>query len=44
VAALVRFVCSDEASWLTGAVLDLDGGAHLKRYPDLLGHIRKAFG
>jgi NAD(P)-dependent dehydrogenase (short-subunit alcohol dehydrogenase family) len=44
VAALVRFVCSDEAAWLTGAVLDLDGGAHLQRYPDLLGHIRKAFG
>jgi NAD(P)-dependent dehydrogenase (short-subunit alcohol dehydrogenase family) len=44
VAALVRFVCSDEAAWLTGSVLDLDGGAHLQRYPDLLGHIRKAFG
>jgi len=44
VAALVRFVCSDEARWLTGAVLDLNGGAHLQRYPDLLGHIQKAFG
>lgn len=44
VAALVRFVCSPEAGWLTGAVLDLDGGAHLQRYPDLLGHIARAFG
>lgn len=30
-----------EASWLTGEVLDLNGGAHMKRYPDLLGHIAK---
>jgi 3-oxoacyl-[acyl-carrier protein] reductase len=44
VAALVRFLCSDEAGWLTGEVLDLNGGAHLRRYPDLLGHIRRAFG
>jgi 3-oxoacyl-[acyl-carrier protein] reductase len=44
VAAVVRFVCSDEAAWLTGEVLDLNGGAHLQRYPDLLGHIRRAFG
>jgi len=44
VAALARFVCSREASWLTGEVLDLNGGAHLRRYPDLLGHIAKAFG
>jgi len=44
VAALARFVCSGEASWLTGEVLDLNGGAHLRRYPDLLGHIAKAFG
>lgn len=29
------------ASWLTGEVLDLNGGAHMKRYPDLLGHIMK---
>ncbi|MGN7781759.1 SDR family NAD(P)-dependent oxidoreductase [Mycolicibacterium sp. 22603] len=29
------------SSWLTGEVLDLNGGAHMKRYPDLLGHIVK---
>jgi len=22
-------------------VLDLNGGAHLKRYPDILGHVMK---
>ncbi|MGK2870554.1 MAG: SDR family NAD(P)-dependent oxidoreductase [Mycobacterium sp.] len=30
-----------KAAWLTGEVLDLNGGSHLKRYPDLLGHIMK---
>jgi NAD(P)-dependent dehydrogenase (short-subunit alcohol dehydrogenase family) len=28
-----------KASWLTGEVLDLNGGAHMKRYPDILGHV-----
>lgn len=32
------------AEWLTGEVLDLNGGAHLQRYPDLLGHVARAFG
>lgn len=39
VADAVLFMCSDKASWLTGEVLDLNGGAHLKRYPDVLAHI-----
>lgn len=30
-----------KSSWLTGEVLDLNGGSHMKRYPDLLGHIMK---
>ena len=34
--------CS-RAAWLTGEVLDLNGGAHLQRYPDLLGHVARAF-
>lgn len=29
------------AAWLTGEVLDLNGGAHLQRYPDLLGHVQR---
>lgn len=32
------------AQWLTGEVLDLNGGAHLQRYPDIHGHVMKAFG
>jgi NAD(P)-dependent dehydrogenase (short-subunit alcohol dehydrogenase family) len=39
VAAAVLFLCSDNASWLTGEVIDLNGGAHLKRYPDVLAHV-----
>lgn len=39
VAAAVVFLTG--AAWLTGEVLDLNGGAHLRRYPDLLGHIGK---
>jgi NAD(P)-dependent dehydrogenase (short-subunit alcohol dehydrogenase family) len=41
VADAVVFVCPDKASWLTGEVLDLNGGAHLKRYPDLPAHLEK---
>jgi NAD(P)-dependent dehydrogenase (short-subunit alcohol dehydrogenase family) len=41
VANAVLFLCSDKASWMTGEVLDLNGGAHLKRYPDVLGHIER---
>jgi NAD(P)-dependent dehydrogenase (short-subunit alcohol dehydrogenase family) len=41
VAEAVLFLCSPKASWLTGEVLDLNGGAHLKRYPDVYGHVMK---
>ena len=43
VAALIRFLLSDEAAWITGSVLDINGGAHLMRYPDLHGLVMKAF-
>jgi 3-oxoacyl-[acyl-carrier protein] reductase len=39
VADAVVFLC--KAPWLTGEVLDLNGGAHLRRYPDLLSHVMK---
>lgn len=32
------------AAWVTGEVLDINGGAHLMRYPDLVGHVTRAFG
>lgn len=44
IAEAVVFLCSPKNSWLTGEVLDLNGGAHLKRYPDVLGHVMKLAG
>ncbi|KUI47404.1 short-chain dehydrogenase [Mycobacterium sp. GA-1199] len=41
IAEAVLYLCSPRASWLTGEVLDLNGGAHLKRYPDVMGHVMK---
>ncbi len=26
---------------MTGEVIDLNGGAHLRRYPDVLGHVER---
>lgn len=41
IAAAVLYLCSSGASWLTGEVLDLNGGSHMKRYPDIVGHVNK---
>lgn len=34
IAAAVRFLCGPESSWITGTVLSVDGGHHLRRGPD----------
>jgi 3-oxoacyl-[acyl-carrier protein] reductase len=39
VALAVVFLC--KAPWLTGEVLDLNGGAQMRRYPDILSHVMK---
>lgn len=44
VAAAVAFLCSAQSSWMTGEVLDLNGGAHLKRYPNIHEHLTKLMG
>ena len=44
IADAVAFLCSPKASWLTGEVLDLNGGAHLKRYPNIYEHMMKLAG
>jgi len=44
VAAAVAFLCSPQSSWLTGEILDLNGGAHLKRYPNIHQHLAKLMG
>ena len=44
IADAVAFLCSEKSSWLTGEVLDLNGGAHLKRYPNIHAHLTKLMG
>ncbi|WP_197382068.1 SDR family NAD(P)-dependent oxidoreductase [Mycolicibacterium mengxianglii] len=44
IADAVAFLCSEKSSWMTGEVLDLNGGAHLKRYPDIHDHLMKFAG
>ncbi|WP_245927573.1 SDR family NAD(P)-dependent oxidoreductase [Nocardioides silvaticus] len=43
IAALLRFLLSEDAAWITGENIDVNGGAHLQRYPDLHGLVMKAF-
>ncbi|MEM8748603.1 MAG: SDR family oxidoreductase, partial [Actinomycetota bacterium] len=35
VARAVRFLCGPESSWITGVVLAVDGGHHLRRGPNI---------
>lgn len=44
IGAAVRYLVSDDAAWITGETLDINGGAHLQRYPDLVGLVTAAFG
>ncbi|WP_182357986.1 SDR family NAD(P)-dependent oxidoreductase [Tomitella gaofuii] len=44
IGAAVRYPLSDDASWITGENLDINGGAHLQRYPDLPEHAAGAQG
>ncbi|ANW66361.1 short-chain dehydrogenase [Mycobacterium sp. djl-10] len=44
IADAVAFLSSQKAAWLTGEVLDLNGGAHLKRYPNIHQHLVKFAG
>jgi 3-oxoacyl-[acyl-carrier protein] reductase len=41
IAEAVLYLCSPKSSWLTGEVLDINGGAHLKKYPDIMGHVMR---
>ena len=35
IARAVRFLCGPESSWITGAILPVDGGHHLRRGPNI---------
>ncbi|SJM59762.1 SDR family NAD(P)-dependent oxidoreductase [Gulosibacter sp. 10] len=39
VASVVRFLLSDESSWVTGTTISVDGGQHLRRGPNLTGYL-----
>lgn len=40
IADAIVFLASEKAGWITGTAFDVNGGAHLKRYPDVLGKVR----
>jgi NAD(P)-dependent dehydrogenase (short-subunit alcohol dehydrogenase family) len=44
IAKAVRFLCGPESSWITGTVLSVDGGQHLRRGPDYAPFIRAMHG
>lgn len=39
IAGAVVYLTSDKAAWITGEVLDINGGAHLLRYPNVQKHL-----
>jgi len=41
VAALVAWLVSDEASFVNGSLYGIDGGAHTRRYPDVIGALER---
>ena len=44
VANLVRFLLGEEAGWITGTTISVDGGHHLRRGPNLETTARALFG
>ncbi|WP_461171104.1 SDR family NAD(P)-dependent oxidoreductase [Arthrobacter sp. Z1-15] len=40
IADVAAFLASNKATWITGAVFDISGGAHLQKYPDMLALTR----
>lgn len=42
IAEAVLYLASDASAWVTGETLDINGGAHLRRYPDVMKHLAAA--
>ena len=40
----MRFLLSDEARWVTGITINVDGGHHLRAGPDFTSFIEPAIG
>jgi NAD(P)-dependent dehydrogenase (short-subunit alcohol dehydrogenase family) len=41
IAALALFLASDESAFVSASVYAIDGGATVKRYPDLIGALAR---
>lgn len=39
IAATAVFLCSTKSEWTTGETVDVNGGGHLRRYPDVMDHL-----
>ncbi len=44
VAALARFLVGEDSRWITGEIIDVDGGHHLRRGPDFSPFIEPSLG
>ena len=44
VAALARFLVGEDSRWITGEIIDVDGGHHLRRGPDFSSFVEPALG
>lgn len=39
IAAVALFLSSVQSVWITGETIDINGGGHLRRYPDVMNHL-----
>lgn len=44
IAALAAFLLGDESTWITGQIINVDGGQNLRRGPDFTSMLEPAFG
>lgn len=44
IAGAIRFLAGPESSWVTGTAITVDGGAHMRRAPDITRRLRDELG